>query len=173
MSRIKLRIGEKVKLADEDIEISLLNFVPDFIINERNEIATRSLNPNNPAALIEGWQGGKTVFSGWIFQKFPDFARIHSEEETDFVVEFRDFEASQYSGIQAAKDPGVNFIWAGCILLMLGLALAFYWPTREIKAILEESEGKTEVVAGGIVSKNRDVFQAEFEKIMASVRSSK
>lgn len=173
LSSLKLRMGEKVTLAEENIEISLLDFVPDFIIGEGNEITTRSLDPNNPAALIEGWQEGEKIFSGWIFQMFPDFARIHSEKETDYVLEFKDLEAAQYSGIQLAKDPGVNLIWAGCILLMLGLSLAFYWPTREIRVILEESQGKTEVVAGGIASKNRDTFQAEFEKIMLSLRRPK
>jgi len=53
---------------------------------------------------------------------------------------------------------------------MIGLALAFYWPPREIKIILKESQGKTEVIAGGIASKNREAFQSEFEKIMTSLR---
>lgn len=175
LSKIKLRIGEKAKLMDEKIEISLLNFVPDFIIGEKNEITTRSLQPNNPAALIEGWQEGEKIFSGWIFQKFPDFSRIHSEseKEIDLTFEFRDFKAGQYSGIQMAKDPGVNWIWVGCILLMAGLTLAFYWPPKEIKMILVGTEGKTEVIAGGIASKSRDAFQSEFEKIMTSLRRSK
>jgi hypothetical protein len=51
--------------------------------------------------------------------------------------------------------------------------LAFYWPPREIKVFLEESHGKTEVAAGGIVSKNREAFQLEFEKIMTSLRRAK
>ena len=173
LRKLQFKVGQRVNLEGENIQLIALHFLPDFVINDKNEITTRSNEPNNPAAFIEGWQGEQRIFSGWIFAKFPNFARIHSEKETDLTFELRDFKSSQFSVIQAAKDPGVNLIWVGCGFLMLGLALAFYWPTREIKVILEESQGKTEVTAGGIASKSRDTFQAEFETMMNSLRRSK
>ncbi len=173
LEKMELGIGEKVKLSGEDLEVAVLNFVPDFIIGENNEIATRSLEPNNPAAFIEGWQGREKVFSGWIFAKFPDFNRMHSNVETDLSFELKDLKAAQYSGIQLSRDPGVNFIWAGCTFLMIGLLVAFFWPPREIKMILEESQNKTDVVAGGLATKSREDFQSEFDKIMESIRRSK
>jgi len=173
LRKIDVTVGERARLESENIHISVLHFIPDFVINERNEIISRSLQPNNPAAFIEGWEGEEKIISGWIFSKFPDFARIHSEKETDLSFELKNFKADQLSVIQAAKDPGVNFIWAGCTFLMIGLAFAFYWPTREIKVILEESQGKTEVIAGGIASKSREALQSEFEKIMTSLRRSR
>ncbi|NIM58022.1 MAG: hypothetical protein GTO16_03635 [Candidatus Aminicenantes bacterium] len=173
LRKLEFKVGQRVSLGDDDIQLIALHFLPDFIINDKNEITSRSNEPNNPAAFIEGWQDEQRIFSGWIFAKFPDFARIHSEKEMDLTLELRDFKSSQFSVIQASKDPGVNIIWIGCGFLMLGLALAFYWPIREVKVILEESHGKTEVTAGGIASKNRDAFQSEFEKIMTSLRRSK
>ncbi len=173
LRKIDMKVGQRVSLEGENIHISVLNFIPDFIINDRNEVISRSLQPNNPAAFIEGWEGEEKIMSGWIFSKFPDFARIHSEKETDLSFELKSFKADQLSVIQAAKDPGVNFIWAGCTFLMIGLALAFYWPTREIKVILEENQGKTEIIAGGIASKSRGALQSEFEKIMTSLRRSR
>lgn len=173
LQKINIKIGEKIRLSDENIDISVQHFVPDFVINERNEIATRSLEPNNPAAFIEGREGGEIVFSGWIFARFPDFDRIHSIRETDLKFELKNFEGNQYSGIQVAKDPGVNFIWVGCAILMVGLFVAFFWPPREIKVILEESPGKTELTAGGIATKNREAFADEFEKIMTGIRRAK
>jgi len=173
LRKIDMKVGQRVRLEGENIHISVMHFIPDFIINDRNEVTSRSLQPNNPAALIEGWEGEEKIMSGWIFSKFPDFARIHSEKETDLSFELKNFKAGQFSVIQAAKDPGVNFIWVGCTFLMIGLAFAFYWPTREIKVILEESQGKTEVTAGGIASKSREALQSEFEKIMTSLRRSR
>lgn len=173
LDKREMKIGQRVKLEGENIEVSVLHFVPDFVMDEKNQVTTRSLQPNNPAAFIEGWQEDEKIFSGWIFAKFPDVSQMHSEKETDLSFEFKDFKAEQYSGIQMSKDPGVNIIWVGCTFLMIGLVVAFYWPTREIKIILEESQDKTEVVAGGIAAKNRDTFQAEFEKIMTSLRRSK
>ena len=173
LKKIELKIGQRVKLEGENIKVSVLHFVPDFVMDEKNQVTTRSLQPNNPAAFIEGWQEDEKIFSGWIFAQFPDYAQIHSEKETDLSFELKDFRAEQYSGIQMSKDPGVNIIWVGCTFLMIGLVVAFYWPTREIKIILEESQDKTDVVAGGIAAKSRDVFQLEFEKMMTSLRRSK
>ncbi len=170
LRKTEMKVGQRVNLEGENIHISVLSFIPDFIINDRNEVTSRSLQPNNPAAFIEGWIGDEKIISGWIFSKFPDFARIHSEKETDLSFELKNFKADQLSVIQAAKDPGVNFIWVGCTFLMIGLAFAFYWPTREIKVILEESQGKTKVIAGGIAYKSREALQSEFEKIMTSLR---
>jgi cytochrome c biogenesis protein len=170
LKKFELGVGEKAQLGEENIEITVVNFIPDFIIGENNEIATRSLDPNNPAAYIEGWQEGEKLFSSWIFAKYPDFGRMHSDVETNLSFEFKDLKAAQYSRIQMAKDPGVNLIWVGCILLMVGLCVAFFWPTREIKIILEEIQNKTDVTAGGIATKNREDFQSEFDKIMEFIR---
>lgn len=170
LRKIQLKVGGRIRLEEENTEVSVLQFIPDFVIGEKGQIATRSLEPNNPAAFIEGWEGEEKIFSGWIFAKFPDIDRIHSAKETELRFELKDFKADQYTVIQASRDPGVNFIWAGCTLTMVGLFLAFYWPTREIKAILEEAQNKTGIILGGLAAKSRDAFRSEFEKITTSLR---
>jgi cytochrome c biogenesis protein len=173
LRKMEIKVGERAGLEGENIQISLLHFIPDFIINEKSEVATRSLQPNNPAAFIEGWKEDEKIFSGWIFARFPDFSRIHSSKETDLSFELKNFKSNQFSVIQAAVDPGVNLIWLGCALLMTGLSLAFYWPAREIRVILEESNSQTGVIAGGKAAKAREAFESEFKEIMASLRREK
>ena len=173
LKKMELKIRERATLEGEDIEVSVLEFIPDFVIGDQGQIATRSLQPNNPAVVIEGWEGEEKIFSGWIFAKFPDFDRIHSEKETDMTFELTDLKANQLSIIQLSKDPGVNFIWAGCIFLMLGLIFAFYWPPREIRMVMEGIGNKTEITAGGIASKSKDAFQSEFAQLTDSIRRSK
>lgn len=168
--KVRLRLGEKVELEGENLQITTLQFVPDFIIGENGQIATRSQLPNNPAVYIEGWQGETQIFTGWIFAQFPDFSRIHSEEETNLTFELKGYQGGEISILNAAKDPGTNLIWLGCVFLMAGLGLAFYWPPREIKIIMETSQSKTKITAGGIASKNKDAFRTEFENIMTTLR---
>ena len=173
LQKLRLRVGEPAALEGENIQVSAVRFYPDFVLDEKNQPATRSPEPNNPAAFIEGKQSEETVFSGWVFAKFPDFTRMHSAKETELAIELKDVTAPQYSVVQVAKDPGVGLIWVGCGLLMAGLFLAFYWPTREIRLILETSAGKTEIAAGGISAKSREAFAAEFNGIMNSLRKTK
>jgi cytochrome c biogenesis protein len=172
LEKLILKPGARAGLGDGQTQVSIRQFLPDFVLDENKRPTTRSLEPNNPAALVDAWRGEENIFSGWIFANFPDFAQAHSQKDTDVQFELRDFKAGQYSVLQAARDPGVNLIWVGCAVLMAGILLAFYWPTREIRLILEKSDRGTEIVAGGISAKSREAFQSEFQKIMSSARRS-
>jgi cytochrome c biogenesis protein len=173
LKTIWLRVGRPAPIEGEDITLTAARFLPDFVLDEKNQPSTRSLELNNPAALIRGERAGAELFSGWIFAKFPDFAQMHQAQESEFKPELKDIKAPQYSVLQTAKDPGVSLIWVGCAMLMLGLFLAFYWPTREIRIVLEESQGKTEISAGGITAKSREAFQSEFDGLMNALRKTK
>ncbi len=166
------KLGEKVIWEEENLEFIALQFLPDFVI-DGNKPGTRSLDPNNPAIFIQVNRGEDSISAGWIFAKFPDFSQMHSEEESDYKFELKDIQTSQYSGIQMAKDPGVNYIWLGCTFLMIGLFMAFYWPTRDIRFILKYIDGKTEIFSAGRSAKSQLALEEEYTKIMTSLRSSK
>jgi len=170
---LSLRIGETITLSDGLTEIKAVRFIPDFVIDENKEVASRSSQPNNPAVFIEGYQRGERIFLGWIFARFRDFTQIHSQQDIPIDIELIDFTGSEYSILQIAKDPGANFIWAGSAVLMLGLLIAFYWPSKTIKIIVAPTKDGTEVFAGGIAAKNKETFKDEFERILNSSRSGK
>jgi cytochrome c biogenesis protein len=170
---LRLRPGERLPLDDgTQTEIGLLRFLPDFVLDDRNVPQTRSLQPDNPAALIEGWREGAKVFETWIFANYPDFGRTHGGEQSGLALEFSGLDAPQYSVLQGTRDPGVPLIWLGSLILMGGLGLAFYWPSWEIRTLIVSSQGKTEISAGGIAAKGRDRFGAEFEDLVKEVRRS-
>jgi cytochrome c biogenesis protein len=170
---VALTVGERAAVDDKDVsQISVKRFVPDFVIGEGNQIETRSQEPNNPAAQVEGWKGEERVFSGWIFANYPDFEQMHSGQPTDLSFVLKSFRGSEYSVLEAARDPGVWLIWIGCLLVTAGFFLAFYWPPREIRAVLEEGRDRTEITAGGHAAKGRESFEAEFEALMDSLRRS-
>jgi len=170
---VRVGVGQRVPVEDKDVtEIGVVRFVPDFVIGEGNTVQTRSEAPNNPAALIEGWKGEEKVFTGWVFANFPDFTQMHSGPETDLHFVLKSYEAPQYSVLEAARDPGVVLIWAGCVLITGGFFLAFYWPPREIRAVLEQSGSRTEAALGGHAGKNREAFEAEFENLIDALRRS-
>jgi cytochrome c biogenesis protein len=170
---VRLTVGEKAAVDDKDVsQISVQRFVPDFVIGEGSQVESRSQEPQNPAAQVDGWKGGEKVFSGWIFANYPDFEQMHAGQPTDLSFGLKSFRGSEYSVLEAAQDPGVGLIWVGCLLVTAGFFLAFYWPPREIRAVLEERGERTEITAGGFASKGRESFQAEFEDIMNSLRGS-
>lgn len=173
LKTLSIGVGERQAVEDPDLtHLSVRRFVPDFIIGEGNEVQTRSYQPNNPAALIEVWKGEEKVFSGWSFARFPDFGEGHQVGQASFAFVLKSFDAPQYSVLEAAKDPGVPFIWLGCLVMTAGFFLAFYWPTREIRILLEETQGRTEALLGGIAPKGREAFQSEFDSLIETLRRS-
>jgi len=171
LKTLSLKVGERLAVEDPDFtHLAVRQFVPDFVIGEGNQVQTRSMEPNNPAALVEVWKGEERVYSGWTFAKYPDFGEGHKVGQASLSFILKNYEAPQYSVLEAAKDPGVPFIWLGCIFVTAGFFLAFYWPPREVRVVLEEVQGKTEAVLGGFASKSREAFQAEFDSLVESLR---
>ncbi len=170
--RVKVKTGEKIKV-DDETEIQLHRFLPDFVLDENKQPFSRSNEPNNPAALVEITKNGEKAFSGWLFARFPEFSQLHPGKGSSLSAELKNYSASQYSVIHVSRDPGTRFIWAGCILIMLGLALAFYWLPREIRFYLRSEGGRTALTAGGIATKNRESFAKEMETIIALLRKKK
>ena len=170
---VTLKPGETLAIDDPDVtRITVRSFVPDFVIGEGNKVQSRSDEPRNPAALVEAWKGEERVFSGWVFAKYPDFGQGHAGAgaPSPLAIVLKTYDAAPYSVLEAARDPGANLIWLGSLLVTAGLFLAFYWPPREIRAVLEEAQGRVEVTAAGRASKGREAFQAEFDRIFDEAR---
>jgi cytochrome c biogenesis protein len=180
---VTLKVGERAAVDAPDVtQVLARRFVPDFVIGEGNQVQSRSDEPNNPAAQVEAWKGEERVFSGWIFAKFPDFGQGHGDDPMTgaktaaradapkIAVVLKDYSAAPYSVLEAAKDPGANLIWLGCLLISVGFFLAFYWPPREIRVVLEASQGRVDVTVGGQAAKSREAFRSEFDDIFESIR---
>jgi hypothetical protein len=64
-------IGGSAELPGSGLTVTADVFLPAFTMT--NEVITSSgVEPENPAARIRVSEGGKEIFSGWIFKRFPD-----------------------------------------------------------------------------------------------------
>jgi cytochrome c biogenesis protein len=170
LRQVVLQPGQEKPLEAGGPRLALLRFLPDFVIDENRHILTRSAQLNNPAAQVELSQGPKKLLSAWVFANYPEFAMMHQGERSDFRVEFKSVHPN-LSKIEAARDPGATVIWIGCGLLMTGLFLAFYWPTRQVRILLIEAQGNTEVLAAAVSDKNQEALDSEFDRLIKAVRS--
>lgn len=107
-----------------------------------------------PAVIITLSQGGnrKTLP---VFQD-ERMGAIHSSIGSP-QIKIKGFEQLYYTGLEVTKDPGVNVVWAGCILSVLGMIFAFYIPMKRVYISIFEGDKKTSVMIGGSVMKRKNL----------------
>lgn len=77
---------------------------------------------------------------------------------------------SRFTGLQVAKDPGVNLVWVSAALMVVGLAMLFYFPPKRIWALCKQRPDGTADVRIATTAE-RDLSQAkEFENLHERVR---
>jgi len=104
----------------------------------------------------------------------PQFFKVYKEQPSldelrgdRLVFTFTGTDARMYTGLQVAKDPGVWVVWIGCIMMCLGLCIAFFMSHKRVWIVL--SPGHARVF--GNASKNQPAFQAEFEALVEKLHS--
>jgi hypothetical protein len=63
--------GSATAVPDSTLTVTADVFLPAFTMTS-DVITSSGIEPENPAARIQVMDGGKPVFAGWIFQRFPD-----------------------------------------------------------------------------------------------------
>ncbi len=64
-------VNSDAKVPDTDMTLKVGAFLPHFAMTA-DSITSNSNNLENPAVAVDVVQGGKPVFHGWLFSKFPD-----------------------------------------------------------------------------------------------------
>jgi len=75
-------VGSDLAVPNTNIKISVLAFLPDFRMGEK-EITSASDKPNNPAAQVLIREPGKEEWKGWLFSLQPG---IHSFPHEKFNI---------------------------------------------------------------------------------------
>ncbi|MFB0507582.1 MAG: cytochrome c biogenesis protein ResB [Thermodesulfobacteriota bacterium] len=73
----------------------------------------------------------------------------------------------EYTGLQVMKDPGVWIVWLGCILLVWGLIVTFFFSHQRIWVLIPRR--KATILVSGTTNKNRIAFERRFHKTIAAL----
>ena len=124
---------------------------------------------NGPALQVVVEKPGKPAASFWLFKASPDLDRQRNDS---LAFSFGGLSSKMFTGLQVAKDPGVNIVWLGCALMVIGLIMAFFLSHQRVWVRLAKgTDGRVEVVLAGSASRNRIAFEKRFEKLQAGVKA--
>ena len=151
---------------DADTTVRLAQFIPDYVVRD-GQIYTRSEQVVNPAVhlVVENRSTGKTV-NYWM----PDVEGFAENGASPYNFEARNLKMGYFTGLQVSHEPGQWAVWAGVLLMGLGLAVVFYVVhTRYWAMTLQTARGDRVLWIGGMANKNRDAFEARFRRLAAEV----
>ncbi|WP_256205556.1 cytochrome c biogenesis protein ResB [Calditerricola satsumensis] len=110
--------------------VEILEYFPDFVLNENNEPATKSNVPNNPAFVFQVKTPDKPEGEkSWLFL---GMTIEEPNRANDYELKFRDMTFVDVSGLMVRMDRSLPVIFFGCGVVMVGLVMGFYWQHRRI-----------------------------------------
>ncbi len=161
-------VGETFPLKGTKDTVKVERLIADFSIDDKGHYFSKSDQLNNPAVQLTITPEKGEPYKVWVFAKFPDF---HKKENQVYDFHFVNIFPTYYTGLQVAKDPGVLTVWAGCLLMTIGIYLAFFTSHRRIWLTININEDSVQAIAAGTCTKNRETFSEAFNDLFDKLKT--
>ncbi len=168
---VDLEWKKEQTLQDLGIKLAVTDFVADFGFNStEKKVFSKTVEHDNPAVKLAIWEGDSMQATPWIFYHYPDLFEVKGSQYDFELVGYR---PQQFTGLQIAKDPGVNIVWVGSTMLVVGITLSSFIFHRRLWAkIIPDANGTGVVVhLGGNTHKSQIDFQKEFKKMTERLKT--
>jgi len=80
-----------------------------------------------------------------------------------------DFDHLYYTGLQLARDPGMNVVWTGSAILVIGLCIMFYMPHRKLWLEIDGEAEETRITLAGLTNRNQMAYKATFNELFTKL----
>jgi cytochrome c biogenesis protein len=158
---------------DAETTVRLAEFIPDFVVSD-GQVYARSNNLENPAAHLvvesrkpSGGMPGQSI-NVWL----PPIPGYEQNAASPYAFEDKDVQMAYFTGLEVSHEPGQWAVWAGVLLMGLGLALVFYFVHTRVWAVpVRDGRGRLMLWVGGTANKNKDVFEHRFRELVKQIES--
>jgi len=153
---------------DPDTTVRLAEFIPDYVVRD-GQIYNRSADVENPAAhlVVESKKSGQSV-NFWL----PAIPGFEQNASSPYTFEGKDLQMAYFTGLEVSHEPGQWSVWAGVLLMGLGLAVVFYLVhVRVWAAPVRDARGQLMLWIGGTANKNKDAFQLRFRSVVEELQA--
>ena len=170
--RIELKPNTPVEL-DASTTVTLAEFLPDAFVCD-GQVFKRSDSLENIAFGLDVVnRADNTTTKVWLF---PAEQNIVGGESLKFRFQnptsAKDIDFSPVTGLEVAFEPGQWFVWVGCVLMGVGLFMAFYLVHMRVWAtVTKNADGKLVLWVGGAANKNKDRFEQKFNELIVEIQA--
>jgi cytochrome c biogenesis protein len=113
---------------------------------------------SGPAARVEVTFKGKAPQAFIVLKNYPE---MNAQRGDEIIFNYEGSNARMYTGLQVAKDPGVEVVWLGCTLMCIGLVIAFFMSHKRVWIIVSKGHARMY----GNASKNHAAFGMQFDEL--------
>ncbi|HKV77724.1 MAG TPA: cytochrome c biogenesis protein ResB [Candidatus Sulfotelmatobacter sp.] len=151
---------------DADTKIQVAEFIPDFVVQD-GHVYTRSNDVVNPAVhLIVTSEKSNKVVNFWL----PEIPGVAENASSSYNFEPKDLKTGVFTGLEVSHEPGQWAVWAGVILMALGLTFVFYVVHVRFWVVpVQDASGNMALWIGGSANRNRDAFEQTFKRFVEQV----
>jgi len=167
VKEIVLGMDETVPL-DSETSVRLAEFIPDYVTAD-GQVYARSNQANNPAIhlVVESKKSGRAV-NVWL----PPIPGFEQNLSSPYRFEARELRMMPFTGLAVSHEPGQWAVWAGVVVLVLGLGVVFYLVHTRFWAVpARDARGRLVLWVGAVANKNKDVFAGRFQKLVREIEA--
>jgi cytochrome c biogenesis protein len=156
------------------LKLTMTDFVADFGFNStEKKVYSKTVEHANPAVklAVHEQPTAKAMpiqATPWIFYHYPDLFDI---KDSKYRFELVGYRPKKFTGLQITKDPGVNVVWVGSTLIVVGITLSSFIYHRRLWAKVVPNEQGVMVYLGGNTHKSQIDFQKEFRKLTERIKT--
>jgi cytochrome c biogenesis protein len=162
---ISLSMNQTVAL-DADTSVQLVEFIPDFVVQD-GRVYARSKDVVNPAVhMIVTSKKATTSVNVWL----PEIPGVDENASSPYTFDPKDLKTGIYTGLQVSHEPGQFAVWAGVVLMALGLTFVFYVVHMRFWVVPVHRDGRTVLWVGGTANRNRDAFELKFKNVVEQIQ---
>jgi len=155
---------------DSDTTVHLAEFIPDFVVGD-GRVYARSNDVVNPAARLvvasQKTPANQASLDFWL----PEIPGVGQNALSPYTFEAKDLKMQHFTGLQVSHEPGQWSVWAGVILMGIGLTLVFYVVHMRFWVVpVYDGRGNVVLWIGGTANRNRDAFEQKFQKLVEEIK---
>lgn len=163
---ISLAMNQSVAL-DADTDVRLVEFIPDFVVQD-GRVYARSKDVVNPAVhMIVTSKKTNASVNVWL----PEMPGIDENASSPYTFDPKDLKTEVFTGLQVSHEPGQWAVWAGVVLIAVGLTFVFYVVHMRFWVVpIVDARGQVALWVGGTANRNRDAFELKFKHVVEQIQ---